>query len=177
MDIDGYRLPGIGRAGVPTHLQLKPHEGFAPEAIVPRVPPRRTPVERPAVLAQPADWTRQADCHGLWSLFDDPTPAELQRVVRPTCEACPVAEQCLAEALRDEDGQPSKVRSGIRAGTTPVERAKMQAPEPPERCIHGHKMGHAGSFFVPQNNQYLCKKCRAAQKRAYRAAKRKPAVA
>ncbi|SEC02537.1 Transcription factor WhiB [Streptomyces misionensis] len=44
---------------------------------------------------------------------------------RAICEQCPVAEQCLADALAAEGGKSADSRYGVYAGTTPKERARL----------------------------------------------------
>ena len=72
----------------------------------------------------PADrraWVDQAACRGLDPLFDgDGSPA----AIRVCKEACPVREQCLAEAMADERYRSAANRDGIRGGLTAVERAR-----------------------------------------------------
>ena len=90
---------------------------------------------------RPDDWRAQAECK------DDPTP-DLWFVppgdrhgiaaAKAICRRCPVAAECLAEAMAD----PSIV--GVWGGTSEVERAKLRAamPRQPKDIRHGTPGGH-----------------------------------
>ena len=90
---------------------------------------------------RPDDWREQAECK------DDPTP-DLWFVpagdrhgiaaAKAICRRCPVAAECLAEALAD----PSIV--GVWGGLGEGERAKLRAamPRPPKDIRHGTPGGH-----------------------------------
>lgn len=86
------------------------------------------------------DWRQQAACR-------DDNPAEWDQGTehaKRICAACPVADLCLQDALEHELG-PKDHRSGLRAGTTPADRARIDrarrrghpapestAPKPPK---------------------------------------------
>ena len=90
---------------------------------------------------RPDDWRDRAECK------DDPTP-DLWFVppgdrhgiaaAKAICRRCPVAAECLAEALAD----PSIV--GVWGGTGENERAKLRAamPRQPKDIRHGTPGGH-----------------------------------
>lgn len=90
---------------------------------------------------RPDDWREQAACK------DDPTP-DLWFVppgdrhgiaaAKAICRRCPVAAECLAEAMAD----PSIV--GVWGGTSEVERAKLRVtmPRQPKDIRHGTPGGH-----------------------------------
>ncbi len=90
---------------------------------------------------RPDDWREQAACK------DDPTP-DLWFVApsdhhgiaaaKAICRRCPVAAECLAEAMAD----PSIV--GVWGGTSEVERAKLRVamPRQPKGIQHGTPGGH-----------------------------------
>ena len=90
---------------------------------------------------RPDDWRDRAECK------DDPTP-DLWFVppgdrhgiaaAKAICHRCPVAAECLAEALAD----PSIV--GVWGGTSEAERAKLRVamPRQPKDIQHGTPGGH-----------------------------------
>ena len=82
--------------------------------------------------AAPA-WHEHASCIGhLPELWDDregsgpPTPEDIQRaeLAHAICAGCPVAIQCLTDALDYESGD-RQMRSTIRGGLTPEQRARL----------------------------------------------------
>ena len=94
---------------------------------------------------RPDDWRDRAECK------DDPTPdlwfvAPSDRhgiaAAKAICRRCPVAAECLAEAMAD----PSIV--GVWGGTTEKQRKKMRAklrpamPRQPKDIQHGTPGGH-----------------------------------
>lgn len=73
------------------------------------------------------EWTDQANCHGLWEVFDmDYTGSEdnsfvnLLPVMRKICNDCPVKQQCLEDSMLFSDAY------GFRAGMTSRERARLR---------------------------------------------------
>ena len=90
---------------------------------------------------RPDDWREQAECR------DDPTP-DLWFVTpsdhhgiaaaKAICRRCPVAPECLAEAL------PNASIVGVWGGTSEVERAKLRVamPRQPKGIQHGTPGGH-----------------------------------
>ena len=90
---------------------------------------------------RPDDWREQSACK------DDPTPdlwfvAPSDRhgiaAAKAICRRCPVAAECLAEAMAN----PSIV--GVWGGTTENQRAKLRAamPRQPKGIRHGTPGGH-----------------------------------
>lgn len=176
-----YNLPTLGLENTPTVHQIKPHEGFTPEAVTHRAPfTLATGSDTPdPILAQPAGWTTQGLCHGDWDLFEDDTPDAVQ-LAQSICAVCPVQDTCLASALegeRWESGTPHPVdyRAGVRGGKTPVERVKLAAPARPDLCKEGHRLTEANAFLDPYRVKWLCNACRNEKKRARRAARNEAA--
>jgi WhiB family redox-sensing transcriptional regulator len=66
------------------------------------------------------DWFEHALCSQTDSESFYPNPGESTRPARKVCASCPVATQCLAYALANDE------RHGVWAGTTPDERARMR---------------------------------------------------
>ena len=70
-------------------------------------------------------WTSRAACRGhdpeLW--FSD--QAADRTKARRICARCPIAADCLRDALAAEGDASEKTRSGIYAGTTPAERRRL----------------------------------------------------
>ena len=90
---------------------------------------------------RPDDWREQAECKDdpipdLW--FVPPGDRHGIAAAKAICRRCPVAAECLAEALAD----PSIV--GVWGGTGEGERAKLRAamPRPPKGIRHGTPGGH-----------------------------------
>ena len=90
---------------------------------------------------RPDDWREQAACKDdptpdLW--FVTPSDRHGIAAAKAICRRCPVAPECLAEALAD----PSIV--GVWGGTSEVERAKLRAamPRQPKDIRHGTPGGH-----------------------------------
>ncbi len=90
---------------------------------------------------RPDDWRDRAECK------DDPTPDRWFvtpsdrhgiAAAKAICRRCPVAAECLAEAMAD----PSIV--GVWGGTTENQRAKLRAamPRQPKDIQHGTPGGH-----------------------------------
>ena len=86
-----------------THVGVTPHNTYTPD----------TP-----------DWTGAA-CIGhdpeIW--YPDPTDTIGTREAVTICQACPVRQACLDQAMREEE--TSGGRYGIRGGLTPEERRKL----------------------------------------------------
>ena len=90
---------------------------------------------------RPDDWRDRAECKDdpipdLW--FVPPGDRHGIAAAKAICHRCPVAAECLAEAMAD----PSIV--GVWGGTSEVERAKLRAraPRPPKGIRHGTPGGH-----------------------------------
>lgn len=75
----------------------------------------------PDTLPNALEWASRAACRGEdLNLFFTEDKLKVARAKR-ICGRCPVHEECLAEALRAEDGS----RYGISGGLTPAERAEL----------------------------------------------------
>ena len=90
---------------------------------------------------RPDDWRDRAECKDdatadLW--FVPPGDRHGIAAAKAICRRCPVAPECLAEAMAD----PSIV--GVWGGTTENQRAKLRAraPRPPKGIRHGTPGGH-----------------------------------
>jgi hypothetical protein len=172
---DGYVMPGNGLDAVPTHMQIRPHE--RPDAVWPRVPIRLAVGDGAPepFTAEPPDWTEQARCVGRWDVFDEPTAQQYERIVKPTCGACPVRGTCLGAALAvevNDDGSPLsvKLRQGIWGGLRPGGRAKLQVSRP-ARCGKGHSMvGKGGAYWDKRGSRWRCGQCDREGKQQRRAA-------
>lgn len=175
MNDKGHLLPGASRAGLPTTLQVKPHEGFTPEAIKPHSSREYVAGEGPKAVftAEPPDWTKQAKCVGMWELFDEPTAAQFHKIVKPICDSCPVKDLCLQSALEEEteDGRPvgPQFRAGVRGGLRPRERVRVAIGAPKGRCEQGHDYAETGAYLRCDGVRWKCAECNRVQKRARRA--------
>ena len=90
---------------------------------------------------RPDDWRDRAECKDdpipdLW--FVPPGDRHGIAAAKAICRRCPVAAECLAEALAD----PNIV--GVWGGTSEVEMAKLRAamPRQPKDIRHGTPGGH-----------------------------------
>ena len=90
---------------------------------------------------RPDDWRDRAECKDdpipdLW--FVTPSDHHGIAAAKAICRRCPVAAECLAEALAD----PSIV--GVWGGTSEAERAKLRVamPRQPKGIRHGTPGGH-----------------------------------
>lgn len=86
-------------------------------------PMARSPIsDAPAA----ASWWLEAACLGhdteLWFNVTERGDWGTRRFVKSVCSECPVIEECLASALREEEGQPRDYRHGVRGGLDPLER-------------------------------------------------------
>lgn len=111
---------------------------------------------------RPDDWREQAECR------DDPTPDRWFvppgdrygiAAAKAICRRCPVAPECLAEAMAD----PSIV--GVWGGTGEGERAKLRVtmPRQPKDIQHGTPGGHRTHLG---RGEQSCGPCTAAAKAA-----------
>lgn len=112
---------------VPTRLQVKPHDGFTPEAIHPRQDRGlfESDGARTPILAQPPAWMTEQElpCHtnpGKW--FERPRGRGATRKAAELCAGCPVLETCLEFALKMEGKSAPEHRFGVWGGTTPAQR-------------------------------------------------------
>ena len=92
---------------------------------------------------RPADWREQAECKDdpipdLW--FVPPGDRHGIAAAKAICHRCPVAAECLAEAMAD----PSIV--GVWGGTGEQQRARLHkernTPTGPKEIKHGTPGGH-----------------------------------
>lgn len=76
----------------------------------------------PDTLNPAATWARHAACRG-----DDPEKYFDERYLprNLACHYCPVAAQCLAEALEAEGTRPASMRFGVYGGLTTKQRAAL----------------------------------------------------
>lgn len=133
----------------------------------------------PNTLTPAATWATQAACRS-----DDPAKYFDERYLprNLACRRCPVAEQCLAEAMDAEGSTAASMRFGIFGGLTSKERAALakgwqagkgaliiaaapvplnaRGPEPTEPC------GTRAAYRRHQRHgQTPCAACRAAESR------------
>lgn len=80
------------------------------------------------------DWHRHAACAGAPTEMFFPTRGASVEPAKQLCAGCPVAQQCLDEALDD----PELV--GIRAGTSAAKRAEMRRADPTRRRRRAPKL-------------------------------------
>lgn len=115
-----------------TEHQLKPHEGFAPQAIEPREPLSLVAGEGYTMrLAEPPKWAQRDDLPCIArvpkgnqpDLYDTTDP----RRARALCAGCPVKQACLDDAMADEAGLGPRSRWLVRGGLTPQDRAALEA--------------------------------------------------
>lgn len=107
------------------------------------------------------DWRDLAYCRDdpmpdLWHV--SPNDRDGIKAAKAMCAKCPVASDCLAEALADAD------LTGVWGGTTADERKKIRKPPPRAwRCgtSHGHRKHR-------QLGEESCEQCTAAAKDANR---------
>lgn len=167
-----YTLPTTKLEHTPTRLQVKPHDGFTPEAITLRAPFTLASEDTTPdlVLAKPAPWTTQAACAGDYRFGDEEGLEEL----KPVCQSCPVRDVCLEAALMEErsaNGVPfdGDERTGIRGGLTPRERVAVAVPRPAV-CGKGvHQLTDTTARLNWQRGTWVCKPCINQRKRERRA--------
>lgn len=142
-----------------------------------------SPRQAPDTLPNALSWALRAACRGydLADFFSD-SRASI-RWAKGVCGRCPVREECLAEALRAEDGS----RYGIYGGLTPEERAELVAEvhsappaEQPKQLLPpprtGRKPAQCGTRSAYQrhvrNGEPIDPACRAANTSADRRLRR-----
>ena len=115
---------------------------------------------RPSRSRRAPDWTGAA-CIGhdpeIW--YPDPTDTIGTREAVTICQACPVRQACLDQAMREEE--TSGGRYGIRGGLTPMERWQLdrdQAREErrQERRKPRHPCPHCGHPDAVQHHINRC---------------------
>ena len=109
---------------------------------------------------RPDDWRDRAECKDdpipdLW--FVTPSDHHGIAAAKAICRRCPVAAECLAEAMAD----PSIV--GVWGGTTENQRAKIRAraPRQPKGIQHGTP---GGARTHRKRGEEPCDRCTAAAK-------------
>ena len=77
-----------------------------------------------------SDWRDRAACLGADddTFFPDRGDTTGTDTALRVCATCPVTTQCLDAALAEEGNLVGDSRYGIRGGTTPDQRALMEAP-------------------------------------------------
>jgi hypothetical protein len=124
---------------------------------VKRMSARRTPPRSGPFF--PEEWTRQAECVGLWELFDaaETDPAAL-REAQALCAGCPVRASCASLAVGT--GVTSGVWAGEARGASPI----TQPPVHP--CSAGlHEFGPDSDNRVWRNRgggrppRLRCREC------------------
>lgn len=84
----------------------------------------------PDILGRPGEWTQDAACRGEDpELFFDDTA---KRYAKQVCLLCPVLADCREWILSVERGRSYRLRFGIFAGLTRMERVRLDrtAPQP-----------------------------------------------
>lgn len=79
-------------------------------------------------------WRARAACAGHENLFDlaaDKGRGPALHAALRFCQACPVQEDCLAEAMRAEGSLDVYRRCGVWGGTTPHQRKELA-----DQCEH-----------------------------------------
>lgn len=112
-----------------TEHQLTSHESFAPEALVLRGDLAIVGGEgRTMQLAKPAEWTTpDMPCVQRVPTGNqkDPYDTNDRRVAKLLCAGCPVRQECLDDAMADEEGLGARSRYLVRGGLTPWGRAEL----------------------------------------------------
>lgn len=141
------------------------------------------------------EWVKGALCAQVGGDFWFPENNENPYDAKRICKACPVINECLAYALRNDE------RDGVWGGTSPNDRRKMQRTTPCELCgvllkpgpyargahmqqTHGVNGGRHGTYEGYQlhrkNKEQPCDECREANRRTcaqYRARKKQQGAA
>lgn len=120
--------------------------------------------QHPDTLPNTLSWAGAAACRGI-DVDEFFTESKLGIAhVKRICGGCLVREQCLAEALRAEDGS----RYGIYGGLTPAERAEL-ADAPPRT---GRPLAPCGTPSAydrhVKNREPIDDACRAAKTGTFR---------
>ena len=86
----------------------------------------------------PPDWTRDAACRDVDPEIFFPERGHDARAAKAVCARCPVASECLAYALKDEDAY----HWGVWGNSVPKERRKLERGahkrrrKPPTPCSY-----------------------------------------
>lgn len=153
-DLTSHHLGEVG--AVRTEAQVRPHDGFAPEAIMPKEMNLVSSGERTKRLARPPAWMPPsgAPCVPLDKLGPK-TAGALQYLGRKEwevhweipsgdqryadehaaekCAGCPAREACLEAALEEEGDLAPGGRFLIRGGMTPKGRWRLAAERAREK--------------------------------------------
>ena len=121
------------------------------------------------------DWRDDAGCVGV--------PTEMffreghhngkdrqSMTVKAICFACPVREECLADALHHERNVHRSERAGIWGGLGPGERYRLWKKIKPLNdglCKEGHVMNEENIYQSPSGDVY-CRQCRRMRREQYR---------
>lgn len=114
-----------------TDYQVRPHEGFAPQAIHTKGDdgPGCTEAPPTMLLANPPEWAHRDDlpCTKLVPKGHARDPYDTSDVVkaRALCAGCPVRRECLEDAMDREMGLSGRSRYLVRGGLTPHERGRL----------------------------------------------------
>ncbi|QCU79256.1 WhiB family transcriptional regulator [Citricoccus sp. SGAir0253] len=134
------RPPAETARRLPGKLPSTRPEGSGP-ARTPVAPASGRPPAHPAAAgAHPSDrwktadeWKLRAECSPAdTELFFSKDPVE-KRAALAICADCPVARECLAEAMAQEQGMNLHGRYGIRGGLQPAERLDLARGGPKRR--------------------------------------------
>ncbi|MFB6512073.1 WhiB family transcriptional regulator [Streptomyces virginiae] len=147
------------------------------------------PPTSPDTVGRRRVWRDDAACLGLGRLFlpdrveTIPSTAKGQALIasaKQVCAGCPVAEDCLTDAMIAEKGTDHHGRAGVRGGLTPQERAlrarrELRGDAPPPTLLDrylerteavdgGHvrwtvtttSITHHGHTYTPRQLAWAC---------------------
>lgn len=109
-----------------------------------------------------AAWVDDANCRGADPELFDTDVTEDATLAKLICAGCPVAEQCLEQALLYNE-------VGIWAGTTPTKRKSMRRRLGIKVVRHAAPISHgtaAGARAHQRRNEAVCRDCRDAERLA-----------
>ena len=124
---------------VRTEVQVRPHDGFKPEAVMVNYLLRmeRDDSERTLQLARPPAWTETPGLpctptvtgYDLRRKFMDRWDTGGEVEAQALCAGCPVRQECLAAAIEEEHGLSANNRYLVRGGLTPSGRVQLEQQE------------------------------------------------
>lgn len=124
---------------VRTENQVRPHDGFKPEAVMVNYLMRMESdnAERTLQLARPPAWTETPGLpctptvtgYDMRRKFMDKWDTGSEVEAQALCAGCPVIEQCLAAAIVEEHGLSATNRYLVRGGLTPSGRVQLERQE------------------------------------------------
>lgn len=147
-----------------TEVQIRPHDGFKPEAIVVRDVGLVSAASRTMQLARPPGFT-EADLPCLphpdiarhknmarahmdqWDTANEAKAKEL-------CGECPVRDECLADAMEFEGEYDGRNRYLVRGGETPWGRSRLAGNF---RRVHIQECEHC-EWAGEKRNQHMKRK-------------------